>query len=642
MRNKKLFPNQFDKMLPLQPLTPFLLLGLAAFLRLHNLTWRSLDGDEGASLYFSGLPWATLWGAFANLSIERHPLLYYVLLKGWRSIASDADVALRLPAALCGMVTVALAYRVGKQRLGWAAGGLGALLVAVNPLVIFQNQDARMYAPGLMFSTMGVWALLTASRRSPPQRMRYLLLFVVAQTLAGYSHLIAGLLLPGIGLIGLLELRRDRRAGVWVMGALALAGLLYAPYLWNAYRANTQSSADYPPALWLSTAQGAATTLLASAHPLSHPAWGWILLGAVGLVVSVGIWRGGWGGLVLAAWFVPSLVLIIYITLRIGFFQSKTFAFVAVPLALLTGSLLAGRGRKRAWHWTMGLLALLVLGWYGWSLAYLWRPGYQKEDFRHAAAFVRAQATAQDAVLVHLSWYQYVFGHYYPGPFFHPWGSQIHTDAEIASGMATLPPEMDAVWLVQAGTEVAGSDPQRSVEAWLDAHYPLVTEVYPSGVDVKGYAINYRTPSLPVSASLAEVRYPNRLQLRGYRVPETSLPVNDLWLHSPSTWVHVTLYWSIEQPLAEDMWTTLTLEDQAGNVWGGDLPRPNDLRAFYPPPQWQPGEVIRQDVDVNINPMVPPGEYKLVLRVYGVGREEPLLTETGEDWFILSPITLKP
>jgi hypothetical protein len=61
-----------------------------------------------------------------------------------------------------------------------------------------------------------------------------------------------------------------------------------------------------------------------------------------------------------------------------------------------------------------------------------------------------------------------------------------------------------------------------------------------------------------------------------------------------------------------------SLEDEAGEVWGGELPRAGDLRAFYPPARWQPGEVIRQDLGINTNPDL----------------------AAGDDWLILGRVTL--
>jgi len=48
-------------------------------------------------------------------------------------------------------------------------------------------------------------------------------------------------------------------------------------------------------------------------------------------------------------------------------------------------------------------------------------------------------------------------------------------------------------------------------------------------------------------------------------------------------------------------------------VWGASLERGNDAFHVYPPTRWQPGQVVRADFDVNLNPATPPGTYTLVV-----------------------------
>ncbi len=290
------------------------------------------------------------------------------------------------------------------------------------------------------------------------------------------------------------------------------------------------------------------------------------------------------------------------------------------------------------WRWRraagivvgLGLVAVELNG-----VGALWKPASLKEDWRHAAQYVAHQAGPNDVALIYLGYYRDAFNYYF-------------RDARPVVGISSLPGEQDAVlsrykdydviWFVQSGEYIV--DPDHLNQKWLEAHYPEVAELYPSGIIVKGFAVKYRTPGLPPLAIPSQVTYSNGLALAGYRVPETSLPVNDVWLHPPSTWVHVMLYWTATQPLAEGTHIAVTLEDEAGNVWGGNLPRPNDLNAFYPPQQWQPGEVVRQDFDVNTNPQLSPGTYKVVLRVYPPGSEAALVSSAGDDWLILERVTL--
>jgi len=613
---------------------------LAAVIRLPTLTWHSLDGDEGASLYFSDLPYAELLTHFADLSIDRHPMLYYILLKAWRQIAGDTDVMLRLPSALIGILTVALVYQLGRRRLGETTAGFAALLIALNPLVVFQHQNVRMYAPALLFTVLAVWALWDILDKPRSRIGLKLGVFLFALTFAVYTHLIAALLFPVLSLMLIWEFRRVRRVAIWGMGMLAASALSCMPYLMNILRTDSSGSGGATLDDWLRTTLGAARTLLDFQTTLNVPDS--ILLGLLGVIVVLGVWRGRREGAMLALWFLLVLAITIFVTLRIDFFQTKVFVFSAVPLALLIALVCLGKSRTLNRRGAIPALVMLSLTLYG--LSFQWRAGNQREDFRNAARFVQAQATANDIVVMHLAWYRFVFGHYYPAPFVHPFANNVDSTTPIEQ---VLRPYLDSevLWLVQAGAawglQESGGDPGGVVQRWLAEHYPIVTEVSPSGVDVRGYATLYRFPSLPDSATPLRIVYPNGLILTGYRLAQRDLPSRDLWLHPPSTWVPITLYWSVIQPLGADIRISILLEDEQGNVWGGELSREKDVRAFYPPLDWQPTEIVRWDFDVNVNPQTPPGEYKVVVRVYETESGVILAHTEGQDWLILDRIRLK-
>ena len=243
--------------------------------------------------------------------------------------------------------------------------------------------------------------------------------------------------------------------------------------------------------------------------------------------------------------------------------------------------------------------------------------------------------------MVHVSWARFVFGHYYEEDFVHPFPNNVDSETPIQD---ILEPYVDGnvLWLVQTGLDLArpAGDPDHLVQRWLAEHYPVVTAVFPKGVDVRGYTTRYRFSTLPCAAFPLHAAYSNGLTLVGYHLPMRDLPTRDRWYHPPSTWVPVTLYWSVSQPLPGDIEVSISLEDEQGNVWGGELPRENDLRAFHAPLQWQPGEVVRWDFDVNTNPQIPPGDYKVVLRVYEKDTGNALKHASGESWLILDRVSL--
>lgn len=618
------------------------IIALACLVRLPTLTWHSLNFDEGASLHFSDASYQELFAHFADLSVDRHPLLYYILLKAWRQVAGDSDVMLRLPSAFAGILTVALVYEIGRRRLGEAAAGFAALLIVLSPLVVYQHQDARMYAPALLFATLAMgafWELLGYGPHDP--KLAVAAILCVALTLAGYTHVIAATLFPALGLSLIWTFCRagfdHRRAAIYGMGTLGVSAVAYGPYVVNIFRKGGSGSGGASPGAWLRTSLGAVRTLIDYQAVVDFPGQAWCLLGLLYLIVIVGVWRSRRHGVMIALWFVSILALTIFVTLRIDFFQPKVFVFSAVPFAFLTALAAFGESGTFRWYGTLPALVVVCLALCG--LLVQWRGERGREDFRHAAQFLQARAAPEDRVLVHVSWARFVFGHYYNEEFVHPFPNNVDSSTPVGD---ILQPYLDAnvLWLVQTGVDLAGSagDPDHRVQHWLSERYPVVTAVFPKGVDVWGYATRYRFKSLPDEATPVRAVYSNGLTLVGYHLPMHGLPSRDRWFHPPSTWVPVTLYWSVTQPLSAEVDISVSLEDEQGNVWGGELPREKDLRAFYAPLQWRPGEVVRWDFDVNTNPQVSPGTYKVVVRVYERDGGVPLERAGGEDWLILDRV----
>ncbi len=91
---------------------------------------------------------------------EPHPLGYYVAMFAWVKLFGADLWALRLPAALLGILSIPLAYRVGALAYGRPVGMLSAALLAVQGLHIYWSRAARMYAPECFFGLAATWLLL--------------------------------------------------------------------------------------------------------------------------------------------------------------------------------------------------------------------------------------------------------------------------------------------------------------------------------------------------------------------------------------------------------------------------------------------------------------------------------------------------
>lgn len=627
-----------------QRVLPIGLIGLAAALRLHDLAWKSVDNDESFSWAITQKPLAQILAESMSVRGDPHPPVYWVALKAWTAVAGTSELSMRWLSAMAGVLFVALVVALGRRLFSHPASLAAGTFAALSPLLIWNSQDARMYTLGGTLALAGVSCLAggLASRS-----LRWWVGYFLFTALACYTHLAAAFLLPFEALLFLIGARRFRQT--WWRAGLTLAGVgvTYLPFALNVWRASGSGHNDVRIryALRFDQLLHNATLLLTTYQGQLTVAQQWLVvlfvvglfgLGVVAARKTMGRWGGlGWG--LVALWYLVPLAVIEVLSLREPVYQTKSLTFVGAALALGVGS-----GWARVWRWRRGLAAavgMAMIGVQAYGIAAIWRLENVKEDWRHAGAYVARHAEPGDVVLVHLEYYRDAFRYYFdrPIPVVAPFGSHLSGPQEVDATLGKFT-EHGTVWLVQSGTYLTG--PNRLVEGWLDSRYPLETAVYPSGITVKGFAIKHRLADLPDSATRLPAAYPNGLRLLGIRIPEQVLPARDTWLHPPSPWVHVTLYWSVAQPLAEDVRVAIALEDAPGDVWGGDLPRSNDLRTFYPPLRWRPDEVIRQDFDVNVNPEAPAGEYKLVLRAFDPSGASLVAAESGEEYLILGTVSL--
>ena len=185
------------------------------------------------------------------------------------------------------------------------------------------------------------------------------------------------------------------------------------------------------------------------------------------------------------------------------------------------------------------------------------------------------------------------------------------------SGVATL-------WLTQSHLD--GLDDARAVEGWLNSAYPLVTEQYPTGVKLSGYAVQSRFAELPPLAAdavrpAAELA-PN-LVLAACEITTPEASARDERMHPPSGWVHVRLWWQATGPIDGDYIATVRMVGPEG-VWGDRLYRDNEVLRRRPTSTWDHTDFVRDEVDVNLNPVTPPGSYPIV-----VGLMDAQGVETG-------------
>jgi 4-amino-4-deoxy-L-arabinose transferase-like glycosyltransferase len=598
------------------------LLALAA--RFWQINYHSLWFDEAMSVFWARRPAGEIWRVGLSLVLDKHPPVYYFLLHLWMALFGDGEVALRALSALLGALTPLALALLGAELGSRRAGLIAGLLAAFNPMLVWYSQEVRMFGPATTLAVLATLCLARALRSQTCEVSKtsqvYLFGFVLLILAGVYCYLFIALLLPFQGLWALIVWAGERpRSGRRLLTLLAAFAVVAAGFAPLALRALTVGGAEALPGQPFA-GLGANLAGLLTAYTLRQTPWpagnqgiatlcaGLLWLG--GLLAAPG--RGRW---LLGLWLALPLLAGNLLLALDGtvFAETRYFVFLAPALCLGWGFALAGvAGRKR-----LAGLALLA-GWTLLTLAalpQLWTPAQRREDWRATAQYAATHAGPQDAILVHPAFVAPAFQYYYagPAPVFRPFEGAVDETTDLDGPLSGLAGGYATVWLV--ASHDAQPDPARRVRAWLEARYPLATEQYPAGVTLRSYITRYRLAELPAGATPLEARYAGGLRLVGYALDARRLPAGDDRYHPPSHWIHATLYWQTEAELTRDFTAQLHLVDALGQVWGAELARANDTLGLWPAARWVPGEIVRHDVDVNLNPATPAGRYRLELVV---------------------------
>lgn len=203
-----------------------LVLVLAAALRFATLDLQSFWYDEAFTpvhVLHASLS-ATLHSV---VHTENSPPLWYLI--AWLDVRlfGDGEIALRMPSALAGTATVAVAWAIGRELAGRRCALACAGLVAVNPLFVWYSQEARVYALFALTSALAMLCCLRACRLPTRGRMAA---FALTGAVALLTHYFAVFLLAGM-VLWLLRDPARRRAAIPACAALVIVGLALLPLI---------------------------------------------------------------------------------------------------------------------------------------------------------------------------------------------------------------------------------------------------------------------------------------------------------------------------------------------------------------------------------------------------------------------------
>ena len=622
----------------------------AAVSRFWRLDYHSIWFDEAVSLSWAAADPAYTWRVTSQLVEEKHPPVYYVALHFWQQLGgliglAHNDIYLRALGSFLGVITVVALMATAHRLSGRATSLLAGLLVALSPVLVWYSQEIRMFQPAVTLIVAGGYFLLRAcDEERRRRRVGWWLAMILALEGALYSYLFSAFILPAAGMtllaLAVFGTGKTVRVGRFLEGALALSvvGLLFLPLAMNAWGVNASESApgqafgDFVPHLrrelkiftiwrmpwsdlWLWFL--GALTLLGLALPhrkkLLQPA-----------ILDDRIWLALWIGM-------PLLVANLLLSRSDSIFSEDRYLLFLAPFvlwAIARGSVALGQ-RVPAAGWITGLV---VVGLLVASLPRLWTPAAARENWRAAAEYItgyqRQSPGLVSATVAHvdytrqpLEWYLRQEWDFDQLPVFFPFGGTLTAD-DVESAVA--PPLQgivefgaDTLWLTQSHLE--GVDDSRVVEGWLNQNFPLVTEQFPAGVKLTGYALRsaYATlPPLTANAQQPAVEVAPGLMLLACELTTPAVAAQDQFMHPPSGWVHVRLWWQAVGPMGDDYIATAQVVGPEG-VWGDRLFRANEALRRHPTSTWPTDRIVRDEVDINLNPVTPANDYQVQIGAMG-------------------------
>jgi hypothetical protein len=143
-------------------------LGTGAFLRLWHINLVGYNSDEavyaGQAAALAGDPEISRFFPI----FRAHPMIFQVMLATTYELFGVRDITGRLLAALLGLVTVILVYRLGNLLYGRWCGVVAALLMAVMPYHVIVTRQVLLDGPMTLFTTLALYLLARYAKSQRP------------------------------------------------------------------------------------------------------------------------------------------------------------------------------------------------------------------------------------------------------------------------------------------------------------------------------------------------------------------------------------------------------------------------------------------------------------------------------------------
>lgn len=282
-------------------------------IRARDIVDRPLWEDESYTWKDAQLPyWRLVWWRYEP---NQGPLSYLAVRHAVQLFGTDAPWALRMPSLVCGILCIPAAFWLGRIVHGRSLGAIAAAMVAFDPNMVDQSQQARMYTMLALTWMLALGWAIRVMRQPPGERRPWLILggllalsfHVNFGAVALWSGLVFAATMMVIARYHDADFRRRMARGM--TAALGLASLLsfrgiyrFIRFVLKDHQQGTENGGDRFRALWDGFEQlvGAGTVVplavllavVGLALLARHCRTSALVLGATGLLAVLMVYRG--------------------------------------------------------------------------------------------------------------------------------------------------------------------------------------------------------------------------------------------------------------------------------------------------------------------------------------------------------------
>jgi 4-amino-4-deoxy-L-arabinose transferase-like glycosyltransferase len=583
-----------------------LVLLLAAAARFYQLPSQSIWFDEGWSAFAAIQP-----NVFAAAAADStNPPLYYMSLNLAVRYLGENELALRWVSSAFGFIGIALGMQFARQCWGERACIAAGLLLALNPLLWWAAQEARMYTLLALLVTL---AALGWQRWITRWRWQALLLILLAELALLYSHNTGPVIVLWLNAVTFLAFTLSALRGKrpprnvlihWFIGQ-SIVGVLWWPYfqarfllLQEANSAITAVTAIHPADVWQALWAGSWRVVTLRAEPLL-PILTLLLFILILLIIP---WRSS-----PARWLILHTLLLLGglwlgLTVLGNDLHGRYLVMIApLPLIALSGAALQSGG---LWK-TLGLRVLLIATALTFMLAVHWNttnPAYQHDDARGMVAHYAQTLTAADSVVMWSYADRYELAYYWDRLGVQAERITLPEGADLDAITPLLPTDGNVarnIWFTQRA-DFRGM--LGCVLADGTRQPPQLTAVY--GMHSETYI--QPTLNLPYRVDPLTIQVGGLAQITGIR----ALPA-----YTPQQALCVPIQMTLTQPMPVDLKAVLSLMDSNGQeVARADAVFADRIQRLTS--QLTPGAAVTAYPVLRPLYGTAPGTYRLHLRVY--------------------------